>query len=573
VVIRSFLTALGFKADNKAALNYEQILNKIFNISKKLVNMTIKFGNEILNTAGEMEQWEIAFETMLRSTEKAEKLMKEVIEFAATTPFELPQVVEGSKRLLAFGISAESIIPTMTQLGNMAAGVGREKLPIMIRALGKVKLQNKLTGREIKSFVAAGVPLLSELAKMYGMTTAEVIKLSSAGKIGFDDVSKAIENMSTGTGQFANLMEKQSKSYLGILTNIKDQFTRIANEAGKEVLPIAKELANEVLKFLQVNRKFIALKIADFLKGVVKILAFLFFFIKRIFEIMKQKGTLDFFGKAFKEIADIFSFFISIIINVIGFLSKFDGIISIIVFALAAWTVAQWAINAALAANPISLIIIAIIALIAFIWLIVANWDKIAAFLKEIWDNIAKWFSDMWEGIKDTALHIWEGIVNGLKSLWEGFKNFVIEIWDNLLKVIEGTWNTIKGFIDEITGFFKGVGKGVTSKTAIEGWENILGKKTVEDLGTLFTGLFKSIGIKPQTQTINNDTIRNINPANNTNNTVTLKTDININIPPGTSEEQAKTIGSETRKVVKEELDKAMTDVMINTPYSTRGLY
>jgi len=552
VVIRSFLTALGFKADNKAALNYDQILNKIFNISKKLVDMTIKFGNAILNTAGEMEQWEIAFETMLRSTEKADKLMKEVIDFAATTPFTLPDVVAGSKKLLAFGVAAESIIPTMTQLGNIAAGVGRDKLPLMIAAYGKVRVQNKLTGKEIKSFVSSGVPLLDKLAENLGVTIEEVFKLSSAGKIKFKDVEKAISDMSTGTGQFANLMAKQSKSYLGILTNIKDQFTRIANEAGKEVLPIAKELANEVLKFLQVNREFIALKIAGFLKGVVKVLAFLFFFIKRIFEIMKQKGTLDFFGKAFKEIANIFSFFVGIIINVIGFLSKFNGIISIIVFALAAWNIAQWAINAALAANPISLIIIAIIALIVFIWLIVANWDKIAAFLKKIWDNIAKWFSDMWEGIKNTALNIWEGIINGLKSLWEGFKNFVTEIWDNILKVIENIWNKVQGFIDVIRDFFSGIG---------------------ENFSNFFSGIGKFVGIKPKTSNISNDTIRNINPANNTNNTVTLKTDININIPPGTSEEQAKTIGSETRKVVKEELDKAMIDVMINTPYSTRGLY
>ena len=552
MVIRSFLTALGFKADNKAALNYDQILNKIFNISKKLVDMTIKFGNAILNTAGEMEQWEIAFETMLRSTEKADKLMKEVIDFAATTPFTLPDVVAGSKKLLAFGVAAESIIPTMTQLGNIAAGVGRDKLPLMIAAYGKVRVQNKLTGKEIKSFVSSGVPLLDKLAENLGVTIEEVFKLSSAGKIKFKDVEKAISDMSTGTGQFANLMAKQSKSYLGILTNIKDQFTRIANEAGKEVLPIAKELANEVLKFLQVNREFIALKIAGFLKGVVKVLAFLFFFIKRIFEIMKQKGTLDFFGKAFKEIANIFSFFVGIIINVIGFLSKFNGIISIIVFALAAWNIAQWAINAALAANPISLIIIAIIALIVFIWLIVANWDKIAAFLKKIWDNIAKWFSDMWEGIKNTALNIWEGIINGLKSLWEGFKNFVTEIWDNILKVIENIWNKVQGFIDVIRDFFSGIG---------------------ENFSNFFSGIGKFVGIKPKTSNISNDTIRNINPANNTNNTVTLKTDININIPPGTSEEQAKTIGSETRKVVKEELDKAMIDVMINTPYSTRGLY
>jgi len=571
LVIRSLLTALGFKSDNAAALRYDQILNKIYTTAKKVVDVTLKFGNAIMQSAGEMEQWEIAFETMLRSTEKANKLMQEVIEFAATTPFELPQVIEGSKRLLAFGTAAEDIIPTMTKLGNIAAGVGREKMPRLIEAFGKVKASGVLMSREMWSFVRAGVPLLEALAENFGVTVSEMRGLIRAGEVGFDDLTKAIDKMSTGTGMFANLMKKQSKTYLGILVNIKDQFTRIANEAGKQVLPIAKELANEVLKFLKVNREFIAMKIADFLKGVVKLLAWVFFFVKGLFQIMKKRGVLDFFAKAFQEIVDVLGFFVGLIINIIGFLSQFEGIITLIISALIAWKIAQWGINAALAANPISLIILGIIALIAIIWLLVKNWDKIMEALGKIWEGIAQWFVDLWEGIKKTALEIWEGIVEGLKSLWEGFKNFVIEIWKSILKTIEEIWNTIKGFIDEITGFFDKVGKGVSAKTAEEAWENILGKDIWTGFKDFLKGVGETIGIETPSpvETMGKGTLRSTNPIS-TINTIEVKTELNVTVPPGTTEETAKDIGNKTREIVKEELDRVIRGVTVNAPY-TRG--
>lgn len=571
MVIRSLLTALGFKSDNAAALRYDQILSKIYTTAKKVVDMTLKLGNAILQSAGEMEQWEVAFETMLRSTEKANKLMQEVIEFAATTPFELPQVVEGTKRLLAFGIGADEVISRMTQIGNIASGVGRDKLPQMIRAFGKVRVRGTATMRELNSFIAAGVPILDELAKNLNVSTEEVLGLVRAGEVGFNDVAKAIETMSTGTGQFANLMEKQSKTYLGILTNIKDQFTRIANEAGKQVLPIAKELANEILKFLQVNREFIATKLADFLKGVVKFLAMVFFFMKGLFQVMKKRGVLDFFAKAFQEIVNILGFFIGIIINIIGFLSQFDGIITLVVGALIAWKIAQWGINMAMAANPISLIIMGIIALIAIIWLLVANWDKIMGVLGKIWDGIAQWFTDLWESVKTKAIEIWENIVQGLKNLWEGFKDFVIEIWESILKTIEEIWNTIKGFIDEIMGFFGRVGKGVSAKTAEESWKAILGEDVWKGFLDVIQGAGRAIGIEPTApvQTMGEGTLRSTNPISNIN-TVEVKTELNVTVPPGTAEETAKEIGSKTREIVKEELDKTMRDVIINAPY-TRG--
>ena len=113
-----------------------------------------------LNTAGNFEQWRIAFETMLGSVEKADTLLRDIEQFAKKTPFELPEVVENAKKLLAYNIEAEKLLPTLEALGNISAGVGREKLPFLTLAFGQVRAAGKLTGQELRQFTEAGVPLM-----------------------------------------------------------------------------------------------------------------------------------------------------------------------------------------------------------------------------------------------------------------------------------------------------------------------------------------------------------------------------------------------------------------------------
>jgi tape measure domain-containing protein len=181
-----------------------------------------------VKSAGDFQQARIAFETMLGSAEKAGKLLQQVSDFAAKTPFELPQVVEGAKKLLAYNIEAEKIIPTFNSLGNIAAGVGKDKLPQLIMAFGQVKAATRLTGMELRQFTEAGVPLLDILAKQMGKTTAEMVEMISDGKVGFPEVEKAIFGMSAEGGKFFNLMERQSKTFDGVMSNLRDNIGRVA---------------------------------------------------------------------------------------------------------------------------------------------------------------------------------------------------------------------------------------------------------------------------------------------------------------------------------------------------------
>ena len=138
----------------------------------------------LVKMAGEFEQTTIAFTTMLGSAEEAKKLLKELADFAAKTPFTIPGIEASAKQLLAMGIEVDDLLPTLKSLGDISAGLN---VPLDRLALnfGQVRIQGKLTGRELRDFAIAGVPLVAELAKNLGVAEDEIASMVSAGDIGF----------------------------------------------------------------------------------------------------------------------------------------------------------------------------------------------------------------------------------------------------------------------------------------------------------------------------------------------------------------------------------------------------
>ena len=287
VQVRDIFVTLGFDVDNKDLDNLDRSLR---NIQSGVRNMTFLFAGAsiaiggFLKAAGDFEQVEIAFETMLGSAEKAKELLDGLKEDARKTPFTLPGILDASKRLLAMGIEAGRLRDTIKILGDVAAGVGIDKLPNLVLALGQVKAATKLRGSELRQFTEAGVPLLAELAESLGKTPAEIQKLISQGAISFEDVRKSLENLTTGSGRFANLMERQSQSFLGILSNIKDFLIINAIAIGKELLPQAKAMAKEFLAILEVNRELIKGRLVKFFKSLAVTLGIIFKAMKAIVE-------------------------------------------------------------------------------------------------------------------------------------------------------------------------------------------------------------------------------------------------------------------------------------------------
>ncbi len=184
-------------------------------------------GKSMVAVGAEFEQNRIAFETMLGSADLARESLKELSEFARRTPFDLPEVLRGAKGLLAMGSSAEDLIPEMRMLGDVSAGLG-VPMERLILNFGQIRTQGKLTGRELRDFSVAGVPLIEELAKSFDTTKEAIAEMVSDGEIGFEDVSQAFKNMTGEGGKFFNLMDKQSKSLSGVVSNLRDTWIRFA---------------------------------------------------------------------------------------------------------------------------------------------------------------------------------------------------------------------------------------------------------------------------------------------------------------------------------------------------------
>nr|MCL5045564.1 tape measure protein [Actinomycetota bacterium] len=170
----------------------------------------------------QLEQSRIAFETMLGSGTKAQTFLGELARFAARTPFQFPELVDATKRLLAFGFTADSVIPTLTAVGDAAAGLGMsgEGVNRIILALGQMKAKAKVSGEEMRQLTEAGIPAWDMLAKAMGKSTAEVMKLSENGLIPADQALKVL--ISGMEERFPAMMDKQSRSMLGLLSTLKD---------------------------------------------------------------------------------------------------------------------------------------------------------------------------------------------------------------------------------------------------------------------------------------------------------------------------------------------------------------
>ncbi len=190
------------------------------------------FLQTLVKTRGEFQQLEIAFTTMLGSKERADRLMKEVVQFAATTPFDLQQVAGGTKQLLAYGFAAEGIQDTLSMLGNVASGVGSQ-INDVIYLYGTLKASGRVTQMDINQFAGRGIPIYEELAKVMGKSVTEIRDLVSAGRVGFPEIEAAFEGMTASGGRFYNLMQEQSKSLTGQISNLQDSFSQMYNEIGR----------------------------------------------------------------------------------------------------------------------------------------------------------------------------------------------------------------------------------------------------------------------------------------------------------------------------------------------------
>ena len=229
----------GVSQTARAVEQQGQSIENVFNRIKSVASMAFAgfTAKEIISTLGtvrgEFQQFEIAFETMLGSGQKAKGMISDLANLAATTPFDMKGVVNGAKQLLAYGFAANEITDIMRRLGDVSAGLGLN-LQDLTWLYGTTMVQGRLFTRDLMQFTGRGIPLTEELAKQFGVTKDKVSELVTAGKVGFPEVKKAIESLTNEGGKFGGLMEKQSHSITGQISNIQDSIEMAINDLGTQ---------------------------------------------------------------------------------------------------------------------------------------------------------------------------------------------------------------------------------------------------------------------------------------------------------------------------------------------------
>lgn len=190
-----------------------------------------ELSSKIVSIRGEFQQLEIAFGTMLGSEEKASTLMEQLIGTAAKTPFDMQGVAQGAKQLLAYGTQAEDVNRTLVKLGDIAAGTS-VPLGDLVYLYGTTMTQGRMFTQDLRQFMGRGIPLAAELAKQFNVTEKEVGNLVTKGKVGAKEFDKAI--MSLANSKFNGLMERQSASLTGQISNLEDNIDMMFNELGQK---------------------------------------------------------------------------------------------------------------------------------------------------------------------------------------------------------------------------------------------------------------------------------------------------------------------------------------------------
>lgn len=191
-----------------------------------------KLWDLLIGSNAEMEQYTTSLEVMLGSASKASAMIEKMREFAAKTPLTLENVISGGLLLMSYGVDESNLIDTMTKLGDLASG-NAEKMDRITLAYGQMLAKGKVTGEELRQMAEAGVPLQTALAESIGVTGEEFSKMVSAGKVGIDDLNKAITGLTTGNGKFAGMMEKQSQTMQGMLSTLQDNVSEFFRKMGE----------------------------------------------------------------------------------------------------------------------------------------------------------------------------------------------------------------------------------------------------------------------------------------------------------------------------------------------------
>lgn len=453
--------------DNNGAI---KSLEKVEDKANKLSSKFTSFGTKMtvgvtapltaLATAGvkynaTMETYLANLTTLLGGNQQeAQKLLDTLKEMANTTPYEATDLVKATQKMMAFGISADDSLKYLNMLGDIAMG-DANKMDSLTLAFSQISASGRASMEDINQMIDQGFNPLTIIAEKTGESMGDLRDRVSAGGVSFEEIAGAFQTATSEGGTFYQSMDKASQTTNGKISSLKDAFNSALGSMTESLLPFVTEAVNGFTK------------------------------------LANWFANLDENGKRVVLILAGIAMAIGPVVSVIGTLIKVGSGIKSLVTIIKSWnvvtklmTVAQGALNAVMNMNPISLIVIAIVALIA---IIVVLWNK------------CEWFR---EGVMTVINAIWgaiQSVGSFIMGVFQNVFNFVSGIFTNLWNVIQTVVNTIVSIFSTAWNTIKSVATTV--------WNGILGLFSAG--GKIFTGVVE--GIAGVFKTIVNAIIKGIN--------------------------------------------------------------
>lgn len=345
-----------------------------------------------------MDNLNVTFTTMLGSQRKATALMGDLTKFAAETPFELKDLAAAASSMLAVGKAGSEIIPMLKKLGDAAAGStdGFAALPRIVRAVSQAIGKGKLQTEEMNQLAEAGIPAWGALAKEMKMSQSAVMALAAKGKLGMKEIGMLVDGLGN---KYAGLAEKQSKSFSGMMSTLKDNVALAMAKITRPIYDKMTAVMAQIAKFMASGA---------FTKGLDRITAIVSHIMELLFKAFDSPLV-----KAVVKIAAIAAAIIA-------------------VGAALSWVPALYGLAAALA--PTVAVVVAIGAAAAALGVLINN-----ALNSEDAKQFKQQLADIWEMIKDIGLNLRDnlmpilgrigdaiaGAFGATGSLQSGFNEFV----------------------------------------------------------------------------------------------------------------------------------------------------
>jgi tape measure domain-containing protein len=419
----------------------------------------------IAKIGAQTEKTTVAFEVLVGSERKAVKLLKQINDFAAATPFSTMDLEKSAQMMLNFGISSKSVMTYLKELGDISMG-DANKLQSLSLVFGQMSAAGKLQGQDNMQFISAGFAPLKELQKMTGKSYKELQEMMSKGQITSNAVAAALKHATEQGGLFHGMMQKTAQTVLGKLSTAFGNLIQKARDMFKYIKPAAlflidnfQNIASHIMDIVEKLFQWIASSkiLKSAFSGVLTIISNLISWldgaIPKIIKFFHKWGTEIAYVAAWIGIATI-AFNLHNIV-----MTAYYGILVLVSNATKIWAAVQTALNFVLKDNPVGLVI-TVIALLTTA--VVYCWNKFA-------------------GFRAVVLTVWDT----MKGFGNIIKTYVIDRISTLLSGLGKVG-------DALSKLFKGDYKGAW-KSAVSGFKDIAGistaKKVTDDTKKLISGV------------------------------------------------------------------------------------